>query len=103
MSSIRKLEFTARAEDDLRLLLANSLMIWGEERRDAYAERLIAAMHELLVHPHLGRAREDLSPGLRGLLAESHVIYYLADERTVTIVRLLHARMDPSRHPLDRP
>jgi len=78
------------------LLLANSLMIWGEKRRDIYAERLTTAMHELLVHPHLGRARDDLSPGLRSLRAESHMIYYLADERTVTIVRLLHARMDSS-------
>lgn len=103
MSSSRKLEFTSRAEDDLRLLLANSLMIWGEERRDTYAERLTTAMHELLVYPHLGRARDDLSPGLRSLRAESHMIYYLADERTVTIVRLLHARMDPSTHLQDRP
>jgi toxin ParE1/3/4 len=98
MSSSRRLEFTARADDDLRLLLANSLTIWGEERRDTYADRLTTAMHELLVHPHLGRARDDLSPGLRSLRAEAHMIYYFADERTVTIVRLLHSRMDPSTH-----
>jgi toxin ParE1/3/4 len=103
MSSTRKLDLTARAEDDLRLLLANSLTIWGEERRDTYAEHLTTAMHELLVHPHLGRARDDLSPGLRSLRAESHMIYYMADERTITIVRLLHARMDPSMHVQDRP
>jgi toxin ParE1/3/4 len=102
MGSSRKLEFTARAEDDFRLLLANSLTMWGEERRDTYAEHLTIAMHELLVHPHLGRARDDLSPGLRGLRAESHIIYYLSDERTITIVRLLHARMDPSTHLQDR-
>ena len=98
MGSSRRLEFTARADDDFRLLLANSLVIWGAERRDAYAERLTTTIHQLLVHPHLGRARDDLSPGLRSLRAESHMIYYFADELTVTIVRLLHARMDPSAH-----
>jgi toxin ParE1/3/4 len=103
MSSSRKLEFTARAEDDLRLLLANSLTIWGEERRDTYAERLTTAMDELLVYPYLGRTRDNLSPGLRSLRAESHVIYYLVDEHTVTIVRIIHVRMDPSTHFRDEP
>jgi toxin ParE1/3/4 len=98
MSSSLKLTFAARAEDDLRRLLATSRVMWGEEQRDAYAERLAAAMQELLVHPYLGRARDDLSPGLRVLRAGSHMIYYLTDERAVRIVRLLHERMDPTKH-----
>jgi plasmid stabilization system protein ParE len=44
MSSSLKLTFAARAEDDLRRLLATSRVMWGEEQRDAYAERLAAAM-----------------------------------------------------------
>ena len=98
MSSRRKLVVSPRAEDDLRRLLATSRVMWGEEQRDVYVERLTAAMSELLVHPYLGRARDDLSPGLRGLRSGAHVIYYRSDERTVTIVRLLHERMDPARH-----
>ena|SRR5215208_463090 len=103
MRSSRRLEFTPEADDDLRSLLADSFETWGETQQDAYAERLSTAMSQLLAHPHLGRARDDLQPGLRSLRAESHMIYYLADERTVTIVRLLHARMDPSTHLHDRP
>jgi toxin ParE1/3/4 len=98
MSSSRSLTFSARAEDDLRRLLATSRVMWGEEQRDAYAKRLATAMQELLLHPYLGRARDELSPGLRGLRAGSHFISYQSDERTVRIVRVLHERMDPSRH-----
>ena len=98
MSSNRKLVVSARAEDDLRRLLATSRVMWGEEQRDAYAERLTAAVQHLLAHPYLGRARDDLSPGLRALPAGSHMIYYRSDEQTVEIVRLLHDRMDPTRH-----
>lgn len=98
MSSSRKLVVSSRAEDDFRRLLATSRVMWGEEQRDAYAERLTTAMRELIVHPYLGRARDDLSPGLRGLRAGSHIIFYRSDEQAVTIVRLLHERMDPARH-----
>jgi toxin ParE1/3/4 len=86
------------AEDDLRRLLATSSVMWGKEQRDVYVERLMAAMSELPVHPFLGRARDELSPGLSGLRSGAHVIYYRSDERTVMIVRLLHERMDPARH-----
>jgi toxin ParE1/3/4 len=96
--SSRKLELASGAEHDLGVLLAYSLATWGAERRDAYAERLSVAMHELLTHPFLGRARDDVWPGLRGRLAGQHVIYYVADERTVRIIRILHAKMNPASH-----
>jgi toxin ParE1/3/4 len=98
MRSSRRLEFTPEADDDLRSLLADSFATWGETQQDAYAERLSTAMHELLVYPHLGRAPDDLRSGMRSLLVGHHVIYYLADDRTVAIIRLLHERMDPFRH-----
>ena len=98
MRSNRRLDLTAEAEDDLRSLLAYSLATWGEEQRDVYAERLSTAMHELLAHPHLGRTRDDVSPGLRGRLAGHHGIYYRVDERALIIIRLLHAKLDPARH-----
>ena len=72
MKSSRRLEFTPEADADLRSLLADSFETWGETQQDAYADRLSTAVNELLVYPHLGRARDELQPGLRSLRAESH-------------------------------
>jgi toxin ParE1/3/4 len=98
MRSSRNLEFTPEADEDLRLLLADSFANWGEVQQAAYAERLSIAMGQILSHPHLGRSRDDLQPELRSLLAGHHLIYYLVDERTITVIRILHAKMDPARH-----
>jgi toxin ParE1/3/4 len=103
MKSNRRLDVTEEAETDFRSLLAYSKETWGEKQRDAYAEHLSVAMHELLTHPHLGHPRDDIYPGLRSRVTQQHVIYYVVDERTVTIIRILHVRMDPLAHLRDRP
>lgn len=98
MRSSRKLEFSSDADEDLRALLADTFEKWGETQQIAYSERLSTATRELLVHPYLGRVRDDLRPGMRSLHVAHHVIYYAVDEHTVTIIRFLHERMDPARH-----
>jgi toxin ParE1/3/4 len=97
MKSSRRLVFAADAENDFEVLLAYSLATWGAEQRDAYAERLLAAARDLQTHPRLGRARDDLLPGLRVRLAGQHAIYYVADDDMVRVIRILHSKMDPAR------
>jgi toxin ParE1/3/4 len=54
-------------------------------------------MHELTRFPNLGRARNDISRGLRGRPVQAHVIYYRVDDEAVTIIRILHGKMDAAR------
>lgn len=98
MRSSRRLEFAPRARTDLRSLRSFSLATWGEAHAASYVRRLTSSMRGLVEHPHLGRDRGDLALGLRALTVAHHVIFYQVDEHTVTIVRVLHARMDPARH-----
>ena len=98
MMSSRKIELAPRARADLRSLFSYSLATWGEPQAVAYLQRLANAMHELIAYPRLGRARDDLAAGLRALSASHHVIFYLMDDRKITIVRILHVKMDPSKH-----
>jgi toxin ParE1/3/4 len=58
----------------------------------------MSAIHELLTHPQLGSVRNDLAPGLRNIRAGQHVVFYRVDERSIRIVRILHAKMDPGVH-----
>ncbi|NPD19733.1 type II toxin-antitoxin system RelE/ParE family toxin [Alterinioella nitratireducens] len=43
------------------------------------------------------RAADDVKPGLRRAMAEGHVVFIRENETRVTVVRVLHQRMDLGR------
>lgn len=106
---------TRSAKADLAAILRTSEQRHGREARIRYAALLLAAMRRVAADPR-GAAtadRSELRPGLRSLhlrhsRGESHearvarpvhVLYYRAMELgVVEIVRVLHERMEPSRH-----
>src|SRR5687768_7576782 len=98
MRSSRKLEFAEEAEADFRSLLQYTHATWGAEQRDLYADRIMSAIQELLSHPELGSVRNELALGLRNHRAGQHVIFYRIYDRSIRIVRILHAKMDPAAH-----
>ena len=107
------------AQIDLANILATSAERWGAEGRQRYAAVLANAMRQIAAEPRgpLTRKRPDLRSGIRSFhvrharhSAEGakvrrsvHVLYYrVAEESVIEIVRVLHERMEPSRH-LDEP
>jgi toxin ParE1/3/4 len=107
------------AQIDLANILSVSAGRWGAEGRQRYAAVLATAMRQVAADPDgpLTRKRLDLRSGIRSFhiryarrSAEGakvrkpvHVLYYrVAEEGVIEIVRVLHERMEPSRH-LDEP
>ena len=45
-------------------------------------------------HPHIGRHRDDLRPGLRSFPAGDYVILYRIDDDDVLILHVLHGARD---------
>ena len=102
------------AHADLEQILVTSGERWGDEARRRYAGLLVTAMRKIADDPEgpVTRNREDLLPGIRSLHLRHlrqdrprsvgepvHVIYYRAIQaEVIEIVRVLHERMDPSRH-----
>src|SRR5215470_13688847 len=103
------------AEADVALILATSKERWGKEGRRRYAAILTAAMRKAAADPKgpATRDRAELSPGIRSLHLRHargddpqakvrrpvHVLYYRAvPPDVIEIVRVLHERMEPSRH-----
>ena len=103
------------AQADLANILATSAERWGTEGRRRYAILLAAAMRIVAADPEgpLTQARKELLSGLRSFhsrhaRAEApqakvrkpvHVLYYRAIQPgLIEIVRILHERMEPSRH-----
>lgn len=62
---------------------------------DHFVDRIFRICQEgLASNPHLGRAREELSPGLRSPVFESYVNFYHSIPNGVAVVRVLHGMRD---------
>jgi toxin ParE1/3/4 len=76
--------------------------IWNYIAREsgnlAAADGVIDAITErfylLAEFPYMGRAREDLQPGLRSFPVGQHVIIYTIDDGDVQILHVFHGRQD---------
>jgi len=103
------------AQIDLVNILSTSAERWAAEGRQRYAAVLIAAMRQVAAEPDgpLTRKRPDLRSGIRSFHVRYarrspegatvrkvvHVLYYrVAEESVIEIIRVLHERMEPSRH-----
>lgn len=109
---LTKLRFTARAQRDLAALLRSSTSRFGEATADRYRALLILALADIRADParHGVRiARKDESAVLlyhlksvrrtKVLVARPrHFIAFRQDGEVVTVLRVLHERMDIPAH-----
>ena len=93
-----RLILASQASRDLSLILAMSARQWGPTQRDRYRTRIDHALNDLTTFPELGRVQAAERPGLRARPAGEHIIYYWHDDETVTVLRILHRRMNPDDH-----
>lgn len=62
---------------------------------DRLIDRIFQTCQESLASsPHLGRPREELSPGLRSLVLGDYIICYRPIDSGVEVVPVLHGRRD---------
>ena len=103
------------AQIDLANILATSAERWGAGGRQRYAAVLAAAMRQVADQPEgpLTKKRPELRSGIRSFHVRYarrspegatvwkvvHLLYYrVAEESVIEIIRVLHERMEPSRH-----
>jgi toxin ParE1/3/4 len=93
--------FSRRAEADLVGIGAYTLRTWGEDQTIRYIDDLEACCQMLADTPALGRACDDVRPGLRRMERGEHVVFYREDAGGILVSRILHRRMLPERHAID--
>jgi toxin ParE1/3/4 len=71
---------------------------WDADQAETYVREIGAAVERVAEDPLRGRDCSDIRPGYRRYGIESHTVYYLDRSDTVDVIRILHQRMDPSRH-----
>ena len=84
-----------RAEADLVAIGAYTLRTWGEKRAARYIGELEDCCRSLARNPALGRACDDVRPGLRRMEQGRHVVFYRTAARGILVSRILHQRMLP--------
>jgi toxin ParE1/3/4 len=93
--------FSRGAEADLLSIGAYTLRTWGEDQTIRYIDDLEACCQMLADNPTLGRACDEVRPGLRRMECGQHVVFYREDAEGILVSRILHQRMLPERHAID--
>ncbi len=88
-----KLTFSDKARSDLRRIYAY-LSVRNTPAADTLLRRINEKFVSLSRFPFIGRPRPIFGSGLRGVLAGSYIIFYIADSDQIEIVRVIHGSMD---------
>jgi toxin ParE1/3/4 len=89
---------TPAAERDLESIWTYTLGRWGAEQAGRYIDILTAAFADLARSPQTAQQCDDIRPGYRRRRVERHMIYFRNTAYGIAIIRVLHDRMDASRH-----
>ena len=92
----RRIELSQRAKEDFRDILSHTLTTWGESELAKYRASINDALHIILHNPSAGRP--SVKPTIKVLAVKHHRIFYRTIDATMYVVRILHERMDTSRH-----
>jgi len=90
--------FTKQAENDLDSIMNFSFQKWGAHQSLLYLDGLEELAQNLADFPDLGTDRTRLLKGLLSFPYLSHVLFYTKHPHGITVVRVLHIRMEPKRH-----
>jgi toxin ParE1/3/4 len=90
-----KFRLSRLAEADLMDIGTYSLNKWGEDQTVRYLDALEACCQQLADNPRLGRACDQIRPGLRRMEIGRHVIFYRLESKGISVSRILHQRMLP--------
>lgn len=93
-----ELRLTPAAVQDLENIWRHTAQRWSISQAERYIDRLSACFEALAQAPLSAPACDHIRPGYRRQSIESHMVYFLVREDVVTVVRVLHERMDAPRH-----
>ncbi|MEQ1680240.1 MAG: type II toxin-antitoxin system RelE/ParE family toxin [Nitrospira sp.] len=89
---------SSKAATDLVGIYEYTILHFGLEQARVYLFGLHERFQMLVAQPTQGRKADELAPGLRRVEYQSHVVFYIPKDHGIRIVRVLHQRMDVTRH-----
>jgi toxin ParE1/3/4 len=86
------------AERDLESIWFYTLEEWGLEQANRYIDNFTSAFASLVNNPKHGTTCDHVRKGYRRSKAGRHMIYFQITPYGIAIIRVLHDRMQPTRH-----
>lgn len=66
----------------------------GLERSEQFLDRLDDKLAKIVRFPYLGRARDEILPGMRSLGIDSYLILYMPIQQDVEVLRVVSGYQD---------
>ena len=98
MSTTPTVKYAEKAESDIFNIIEFTVQRWGKIQAHTHIDDIQQLVKSLAEHPGLGKICNDLHDELMAFPCKSHVIYYLKEPHSITIVRVLHNSMNPDLH-----
>ena len=92
------LKLAPKARTDLVAIWRYTAHRWDAAQADRYLAALNNEINAVAADPRLGLPCDDVRNGYRRRLSGSHAIFYRVAKDHVKIMRILHQRMDATRH-----
>jgi toxin ParE1/3/4 len=86
------------ARADLEQIWDYTSELWGDAQAEEYVREIQRAIERIVDNPMIGRACDEVRPGYRRHAVGSHGLYYRASGDVISVVRILHQRMDVDQH-----
>ncbi len=93
---------TQDAQSDLIEIRQYTLQQWGAAQSSKYLSELRKTIGLLAERPTLGKARPEVGLNILSFPHASHLIYYVVHEQQLVVFAVLHKRMVPLNHVVER-
>jgi toxin ParE1/3/4 len=82
------------AEKDLIDIWVFTYNQWGEAKADSYLDELEESFNLIAENPYIGTANNDIRKGYRQYHANRHIIFYVINNETINIIRVLYDQVN---------
>ena len=97
---MRKLHLSPAAAEDIENILQYTLDTWGENQFEIYLATFQQTFDVILADPEspFSKERNELFQACRSIPSGQHIIFFRVRKGNIEIIRILHKRMDFSKH-----
>lgn len=89
---------TPAAQRDVSSIWDSTEEQWDVRQAETYTTEIREAIERIAADPQRGRACDEIREGYRRYSVGSHLLFYAEGADGMDVIRVLHQRMDPTRH-----
>ncbi|MDX8346456.1 type II toxin-antitoxin system RelE/ParE family toxin [Cognatiyoonia sp. IB215446] len=94
---MKRIKYARAAVEDIATIWDYTEDHWGYAQAVTYDAMLEERILGIATGEVASRSAYEVRPGLRRVLTGRHVVFFREDDTAVTVIRILHQRMDVQR------